>query len=557
MRIIKFILEIIVEFLIVLTAFVISIFLNFKGSIIFSASILLACIFMLVIGIRGIAKNRKRNTGALKKFYNLCITAVILVACISFVESKNFKILNDNKSSSVYSILKGDIDLKRGTEAYNKLFKTIKHNNAEIYYKEDLEPALEFIYSYLDKAETRTSSIFKNVENVPIIIKFDYDKDVFKSINKDSSDYAGLYNYNNKTINIFVENCYSDILALNLNHGYFKHYMLHEYSHYKFGQFLDKNKIERNFIPEWFDEGIAEYAALGGERGEQPTSIVEFSKLKDIKDWNKYNNEKYTIYEQAYYAVNSLIALKGENAISQIILKTKESNFETAFKEASGVSLEEYEKQLQEDMNNKWKQYNKLIKPITLKDEDDNIRLKGLLAYADKNIDNINPLLDAGTIYSGMRQFDKAKEAYKLAVERNPNHSLAWARLGSISVELLDFKAAQEAYEKSISLDKDNPNGYIYLAQILLAVDINKAAETADKALKLDNSSFTVKEIQHIKDLKIAADKGNPYPAALSIIKNDYIISNTLKKAFINKLIKDFPSVKNTSRSELEKFIKK
>ncbi|MBL4937059.1 hypothetical protein JK636_14990 [Clostridium sp. YIM B02515] len=557
MRIIKFILEIIVEFLIILTAFLISIFLNFKGSIIFSAAMLLACIFMLVIGIRGIAKNRKRNSGALKKFYNLCITAVILVACISFVESKNFKILNDNKSSSVYNVVRESMNSKKETEAYNKLFKTVKHNNAEIYYKEDIEPALDLVYFYLDKAETRTSSIFKNVENVPITIKFDYDKDVFKSINKDSSDYAGLYNYNNKTINIFVENCYSDILAFNLKNGNFKHYLLHEYSHYKFGQFLDKNKIERDSIPDWFNEGIAEYMAFGGERGNEPTSIVEFSKLKDIKDWNKYNNEKYTVYEQAHYAVNRLIALKGENAISQIILKTKESNFETAFKEASGVSLEEYQKQLQEDMNNKWKQYNKLIKPITLKDEDDNIRVKGLLAYADKNTNNIDPLLDAETIYSGMNRFDKAKEVCKLAVERNPNHSLAWARLGDNYVELLDFKAAQEAYEKAISVDKENSAKYISLSQGLLAVDINKAAETADKALKFDKSSFTAKEVQYIKNLKVAADKGNPYPAALSIIKNDYINSNTLKKAFINKLIKDFPSVKNASRSELEKIIEK
>lgn len=215
------------------------------------------------------------------------------------------------------------------------------------------------------------------------------------------------------------------------------------------------------------------------------------------------------------------------------------------------ISLEDYEKTLEADMKNGWKRYEKM-RPAGPGD----ISAAGiecLEEYTRTNTDNTDALFYLETLYSNSGNFEKAKQTIDTVVEKQPENSLAWERLARVLENTNDFDGALKAYEKEISVSKDNFDSYMNMADILLMSNSDKAVEMANKAIEHNKSAYVSKQGQEIKNYIKALQNNKPYEGCLNLIKSNTIISAAVERALIQKVIKDYPNVKNRARTELEK----
>lgn len=225
-------------------------------------------------------------------------------------------------------------------------------------------------------------------------------------------------------------------------------------------------------------------------------------------------------------------------------------DFETAFNEVSGLSLREYEKKLNEDFKNGWKEYNKMI-PVYYPKLYTEAKTKCFEKYISCNPDNINALLDLAQLYEIGGNKEKTKQILEEAVATKPDNKMTWYRLALINQEMDDFDGAIKAFEKEISVDENPAVSYLCLAQTLLTKDLNKAITAAQKALEFDKSDYVKKETQAIYDFQSSIKKGKPYEGGLQLIRSDTIYSDNIKRGVIEKLISDYPEIKNSARNEL------
>lgn len=552
MRILKNIFKIGMCIILALMVSVISFFLNLRSNIIFRITLDLLQLGCLIFGL---IKLRGKNY---KIFYQ-CFFSIFLMFIVHFVVSRNMQILKadlsvNSNAINVYSIVKNRVDTKKADNEYTAVFKTDQYENATLLYHPDLQPAIKLINTYLKQADDDTEKLFPKVEKKPLTIRFDYDEKVFKGLNPDANGLEGFYTREKSQINILVKDCFSNVLALVGKISDFQNVLFHEYSHYKLKEFVEQNNLQLDKIPAWFDEGVASYIGFeGAYELYTPKKLVPLKELVNQKDFNRYSNEADAqVYIQVHYAVSQLILLKGDKVVQDILLKTKDLSFEDAFKEVMGISLEDYEKSLEADMKDGWKKYKKMI-PVAYPRNISSVKIECFEEYTKTNPDNIDALLDLEILYSNSGNFEKAKQTMATAVEKQPDNSLAWRRLAIVLQNMNDFDGALKAYEKEISVSKDNFDSYMSMADILLMSNTDKAVEMVNKAIELNKSAYVSKHGQEIKNYIKALQNNKPYDGCLSLIKSETINSAAVKKALVQKVIKDYPSVKNRVRTELEK----
>lgn len=534
----------------------ISSFLNITGILIICFLVISLSIYLFYKGIRGYLSRQSIISIGKQVFrpVNLCFLSFMLLVSTVLIEGKNIILLAQNdRSTSVYALIKGQNTVQKSLAEYNSKFKVDKYNNITILYKSDLKPAIPLVYEFINKVDGDCVKLFGDLQQSPLEVKFDYDEKMFKSLKSTKEDYAGLYSHKDRRVNIYIGDCYEDILALNMKSSNFKHVIFHEYGHYMVDEYLEHNNISSESIPLWFYEGMGEYIGWEGPNGYPPKVIVDFKEITDDKGWMKYFDNDYDIYEQSHFAVSELIMLKGEEVVKELLSKTKLSNFDAAFEDIMGFSIEEYQSGLQADMKSGWKKYYRMIVPFKNVSFEVNTRISCLEEYINTYPDNINALLDLDILYRNVGQINKAKNICASAVEKTPENSMAWHRLALISEELSDFNTALMAFQKVVDLDSKNSNSYINLAQVLLLTDLSKAVTTAEKAKYFDNSNYVTKQILEIITFKSLVDAGKPYEGCLRLIKSDTILSNKLKKELIQRNIKEYPNLRCEARTELEK----
>ncbi|MEP6903382.1 MAG: tetratricopeptide repeat protein [Actinomycetota bacterium] len=72
-----------------------------------------------------------------------------------------------------------------------------------------------------------------------------------------------------------------------------------------------------------------------------------------------------------------------------------------------------------------------------------------------KSSQTTNLYIAIGDNYSGMKQWLSAQQAYRKAVDLNPNSAAAFYKLGTVMFEVNEFQTAAEAFEKSLILDQN------------------------------------------------------------------------------------------------------
>lgn len=561
MYLLKIILSLLIYLFLFFNYFLVLIIFNSKNGTIFFLIISAIIIIYIFLCFKGLIKKAfkiklfKKN-GTINK--PLIALLVLISMCFSqYVISVVLK--DSNENISVYKLI-NDIDKStKDTNDYNKLFKSIKYDNNTVYYSPELEPALELVDAYLKKAAENNSKIFGNIITSPLSIKFDYDEEVFKK-RSGIKDSAGLYSDINKTIHIYIEDCYSDVLGQNFNFWSFKNTLLHEYTHHMFFEFMNNNQLSKEKIPLWFIEGVAEYIGKDNDQGGLPETLLNFNELNTQKQWVNFANKSYNIYEQSHYAVSQLILIKGENVIKEILLNTKETDFNTAFNKATGFTLKDYENNFKMDFKGDWVKYDRTpsTEPAEMYID---IRTNCLEKYVQLNPNNINALLDLAQFHENSGELDKAKSTLVVAVDGIPDSSMAWRRLALIYVEMDDFDNAINTFEKVLSIKEANTNenisvSYINLSHVLMLKDMNKAVEIAQKAKKTDKSKFLNKQAQEVINFKNSIENGRPYEGCLNFIKSDTLHSSNIEKALIEKMLKDYPLIRCEARNELVKLYK-
>jgi Tfp pilus assembly protein PilF len=548
-------LELSILILLILTYFSFSIRLTYKFYLIFSLLTYVILGFYIILQFIKLARSKNKTEKVkIMETFSIILSVSAILYCKNFIDKRNLFVLKtSNQNISIKQLMNNTKEDYKKIEKYNSAFKTSRYKENTIYFTDNFEPAIKLIQAYIDKARQDSFRLFGDIDTGELKVKFDYDEEVFKKRNPDFIDLGGLYSHKERTAYVYIEDCYSSALALNLNSSYFRQILLHEYTHHVFHEFLDSNQIPIDKIPAWFGEGVSEYIGYEGYSGYAPEKMVGFNKLNTREQWTDYSNNGYSVYEQSHYAVRQLILTKGERVIKDILLKAKDVGFNTAFKDASGVSLKDYEKAINKDSKNGWKRYNKLVSPNNTWVFYGNEKTQGLEKYIKVKPDNTEALLDLAELYERSGLVNKAKATLDNAVKANPKNFMAWHRLALIHEEMNNFDAAAKAFEKVISLSKNDAPGYINLAHVLLLQDVNKAAEAAQKAKEADKSSFVRKQVQAILNYKSSIRAGKPYEGCLQLIKSDTLIDDNVKKTLIEKLLNEYPHINNSARSKLEK----
>ncbi|WP_165442883.1 peptidase MA family metallohydrolase [Senegalia massiliensis] len=193
----------------------------------------------------------------------------------------------------------------------------------------------------LSEAEDLTENILGKLEKESLkVILYDNVKE-FKENADTSYNINGLYD-GIGTIHLNM-NKYKNVLTIDA----FQDIFIHEYAHYIWGLYIKENDIYEN-IPVWFEEGVAEYIENNGVSVEYSISFEQnmekFKKMNTREDFESLiENEDYNPYDQSYYAIDSLIEMKGKSIISEILNESKEKDFYGAFFIATGMEIEEFQ----------------------------------------------------------------------------------------------------------------------------------------------------------------------------------------------------------------------
>ncbi|MBM7836091.1 tetratricopeptide repeat protein [Clostridium sardiniense] len=451
MGIIKTGLKIIVYLITMLVYIFLPIFLNFKGNIILALILSLILIFSTIKIVKNIVKKEKgcKVKDILFCTLNLILIGIVVVMTITVVEIYR----EEDRSIALYAVLE---KTEMEPEGYNDVFKKEERDDYTILYTEKLEPALNNINLIIDRSIKLNNRIFGDFDKSPVTIKFDYIKDVFEG-RYNSEGLDGMYIPLTKNIYFYGKDAYDDVLGtLKLQDS-----LIHEYTHHVMFEFFKANEVDISTIPLWFIEGVAEHIADTNYITEI-NKIVPFNKLVTTEQWEKNLKKENTIYMQSKYAVRRIVILKGENKLKDIILKSKESDFNTAFKEVVGISIEDLERIMNENLKDN---FTKQFFEFRNADKD---RTKEEKIYSDKYMHDKEKALEKyiliennpraysllADIYINGNEYDKAEKLLKEGIEKNPEESGLYRRLGLMYEKKNQLELANEWFKKEESLNK-------------------------------------------------------------------------------------------------------
>jgi tetratricopeptide (TPR) repeat protein len=409
----------------------------------------------------------------------------------------------------------GPIEMQIAT----KNMKFTKLNNITYYYsnKSDGEkPTLDYIKNCINEGKNETTKIFGQTSvNSLNIVRFSTLESFGKTFNINPQENVSLYF--GRSIYIPSENFY-------------QYAFVHEYTHYKMDLFCSDKGLRIFNIPQWFQEGVAEYACspFYGQKYSNPklNKVQDYRKMDDNKGIKESQAQGYDAYMQGYLAVKKIIQLKGQNSIQNILINTKTMNFYDAFKKVVGLSIDDFQK-LQENQ-------------LT-------------------STDSVNALLNLGWTYSQQKKLDKAKDTFLEATKKYPDNELAWVNLGHSYIELGDFDNAIKSREKLISIADKKSIAYFYYSQLLITKDLNKAIAMAEKSAELakteksDDPKFVMNYFLLIKSLKDNINLDKSLTQYVTLIKSDYLYWNVLKIDIINHVLAKYTGKNDNAKQQLIK----
>ena len=312
---------IIASIFIILTIFIIYLFLNFRTGIILAIILVLIIVYLLN-----------------KTFLNYIILSTIMV----------FLIVISTFNSVMYKAISENLNVMQKVNIYSKIFmldeiklktmKSLHYKYATFYYENGEESTIELIKPYIDEVESSTNIIFGKSTLAPLKIVIYKNSQGLRDnfIGFDSAD--GMFEEDKNSISIIQ-------YTKSITKIQYKKLFFHEFTHYRTSLYLKNNNINNN-IPTWFKEGLAEY--IKSEKNINLNFKLEkalnFRKLDTEKSFTESDKSPYDLYLQSYLAVNKMINMKGNKIICDILNETKKTDFYNAFKLKMGMNIDMFEK---------------------------------------------------------------------------------------------------------------------------------------------------------------------------------------------------------------------
>lgn len=317
---------------------------------------LLLSFLMIVIITIGIISKRIKISFLQGRFGAVLLVLIVIFICINIVILTMFNM-------ALSDVLGKELTASEKLGFYKESFdRAIKRNNytekINVYSESMNNEEFEYITFYfndnidkkyinaakksLSKAEDSTEEILGNLEKENLkVILYDNDEE-FKQNTDIAYDIYGFYD-GIDTIHLDMSK-YEDALQPMY---IFEDSFIHEYSHYIWRLYIDENDLNHD-MPLWFEEGVAEYIKNTGVLVEYPEGSMikmeELNKMNTQEDFLRLMIDKdYDPYSQSYYAIDSLIEMKGINIITDILNKSKERDFYEAFSIATGMEVEEFQ----------------------------------------------------------------------------------------------------------------------------------------------------------------------------------------------------------------------
>lgn len=197
------------------------------------------------------------------------------------------------------------------------------------------EKNIKLIESSLEKVREQKNNILGTSSISPINIVLFLTTDEFANNFKTEAykDAVSIYGY--KTIYL----C-NDTIS--------EHAVIHEYNHYMFDYFCKENGIKVYNIPNWFQEGVAEYNTYLSTK--EPFNKKSLNKIKRFRsldtpaDVAKACADGYDVYTQAYLAIKTIVSNNKSNIIQNILIQSKTMNFYDALQKNTKENIEDIEK---------------------------------------------------------------------------------------------------------------------------------------------------------------------------------------------------------------------
>jgi hypothetical protein len=249
---------------------------------------------------------------------------IILIASISI------KVIVRSKGIGAYYLRKTIAwsHFVRNTESMNKQ----TFNYGTIYSKNKLDNSnYKLVEESIQKGNNDITNIFGKTPSHPITIVIFPTFEEYQKVLNNRNSAAGYDGYS-----LYLQ--LDELTSYNF---------VHEYTHFKIELFCQDNKISSLLLPQWFNEGIAEYISYKYRMNKNNKSLErlkDFRELSNQIEFTSARQEGYDVYYQSYLAIKKIIELKGENSIKNIVLDSKNKDFYSAFEKNIGLSIEDFQK---------------------------------------------------------------------------------------------------------------------------------------------------------------------------------------------------------------------
>jgi hypothetical protein len=259
------------------------------------------------------------------------------------------------ENSSLYTTLKTTMSLNYDSELEMELKdKSMmkKYDHVEIYYQEENSELIPLVTETLNWADDKTSEVLGDYDKTKIDMIFMNRENLEQLSNIDGV--AGYYSDFLKVMGLTVdpEDVDSILQELETPLYYFQKTILHEYAHYATFRKIGESGAMGDAFPLWFIEGVAEN--IGNDKTEVQYESFQYEalSLKSIsggEEWEEARlNPDADPYLQSYFTVYYLIQEYGENVVTDLIDKTKETeDFYIALEQVTGKTIMEFEQDVQ------------------------------------------------------------------------------------------------------------------------------------------------------------------------------------------------------------------
>jgi len=338
--------------LITITIFTIQLFLNSGQENIF---LLVSFLIVAIITIGIISKRIKINF-LQGKFGKVLLVLIVIITCVNIVILTMFNMAlsdvvgKELTASEKLKFYKDSFDRANKRNNYTEKINSYSEsmNNEEFkyitfYFSNKIDKKyVNAAKKFLSKSEDSTEKILGNLEKENLkVILYDNDEE-FKQNTDIAYDIYGFYD-GIGTIHLDMSR-YEDALQPMY---VFEDSFIHEYSHYTLDLYIDKKDLNHD-MPLWFEEGVAEYIKNTGVLVEYPQdSTIKMEKLNKMntqEDFLRLMIDKdYDPYGQSYYAIDSLIEMKGKDIVTDILKESQQKDFYEAFSICTGMEIEEFQ----------------------------------------------------------------------------------------------------------------------------------------------------------------------------------------------------------------------